>query len=140
MWVYTGQAVHVEVGTQTFRYKDTHVYKIDGITDDSRCMHFRCPRLRICAVYFSTLRSINTLSAAKFRAYYACVEPSPGLSKNVMQMTREATRDSGASLTSILRLLAIRFPLYAFSVGLCTVTCRNATPAYNEKYLYILYN
>jgi hypothetical protein len=94
MWVYTGQAVHVEVGTQTFRYKDTHVYKIDGITDDSRCMHFRCPRLRICTVYFSTLRSINTLSAAKFRAYYACVEPSPGLSMNVMQMTREATMNS----------------------------------------------
>jgi hypothetical protein len=51
--------------------------------------------------YFSVIRSINFLSAAKIESLFiTCVGSSPDLSGNVMQMKSLASKNSGTSLKS----------------------------------------
>jgi hypothetical protein len=63
-----------------------------------------------------------------------CVEPSAGLSGNVMQMISLESKNSGASF-NIKMAIVISFPFYAFS--LYAAIRRNTDPVYNESRLYL---
>jgi hypothetical protein len=100
---------------------------------DSRYTRFRYPRFRISAVLFQFCEEHQYPIRGQILNPITCVEPSPGLSWNVMQMIGLASNNSGASLTSKWRLLC--FQIYASPIY--EAICRNATPVYNESHLYL---
>jgi hypothetical protein len=82
-------------------------YASVSYTVDSRYTLFRYPRFRISAVLFQYYEENQYPIRGKFLKPLTWVEPTRGLSENVMQMISLASKNSGASLTSKWRLLYV---------------------------------
>jgi hypothetical protein len=81
--------------------------KFRDSTDDSRYTRFR-----ISAVLFQCHEKHQYPIRGRILKHVTCVEPSPGLSGNVMQVINLASKNSGASLTMTV---LPRSPLYAYN-------------------------
>jgi hypothetical protein len=77
--------------------------------------HIRYPRFRISAVLFQYHEEHQYSTRGQILKPVACVEPSPGLPGNEMQMISLASKNSGASLTSRWLLLYVsRFTRFRY--------------------------
>jgi hypothetical protein len=103
---------------------------------------FRYPRFRLSAVLFQCHEEHQYPIRGQILKPITCVEHSPDLSGNVMQMISLTSKSSGASLTSKWRLLYIsRFPRFQYTrrfagtqppcitrvTGICTFGCGSAS-------------
>jgi hypothetical protein len=73
----------------------------------SHYTRFRYPRFRISGVLFKYHEEHQYPIRGQILKPITCVEPSPRLSGNVMQMISESSKNSGASLTSKWWLLHV---------------------------------
>jgi hypothetical protein len=95
---------------------------------DSRFMRFHYLHFHTSMVLFQYYEEDQYHIRGQILKLITCVEPSPGLSLNVMQMISLASKNSGASLMATV----IPFPFYVFS--LYAEIRRNATQCISHLY------
>jgi hypothetical protein len=123
-----GIYLHIHTALQPRR----PTWRLMQSTGDSRYTRFHSPCFRTSAVLFQYHEKHQYLIRGQILVSGTCVEPSPGLSGDVMQI-----------ISLLQRILApvwhqngccYTFPFYAFSIY--AAISSNATPVYKESHLY----